>query len=84
MCGCPRRADSMIGSLRLLVLRLAVSVVGINLATADTVILFDPDWNPHMDLQAAARVHRPGQKKRVLVLRLVSDGRDPAIPCRHH
>jgi hypothetical protein len=48
-----------------------VSDAGINLASADTVILFDPDWNPHMDLQAAARVHRPGQKKRVVILRLV-------------
>jgi chromodomain-helicase-DNA-binding protein 4 len=44
---------------------------GINLATANTVILFDPDWNPHMDLQASARVHRPGQKSKVMVIRLV-------------
>ncbi|XP_058078291.1 chromatin structure-remodeling complex protein SYD-like isoform X2 [Magnolia sinica] len=44
--------------------------VGVNLQSADTVIIFDPDWNPQVDLQAQARVHRIGQKKDVLVLRL--------------
>ena len=37
--------------------------VGINLASADTVIIFDSDWNPHMDNQAQDRAHRIGQKK---------------------
>lgn len=46
--------------------------LGINLATADTVILFDSDWNPQMDLQAMARAHRIGQTKPVTVYRLVS------------
>ena len=41
--------------------------LGINLQTADTVILFDSDWNPQADLQAQARVHRHGQKKKVHV-----------------
>eukprot|EP00850_Spirogloea_muscicola_P004476 SM000019S05020 [mRNA] locus=s19:556386:566850:+ [translate_table: standard] len=36
--------------------------LGINLATADTVIIYDSDWNPHADLQAMARAHRLGQK----------------------
>ena len=36
-----------------------------NLATADTVIIFDSDWNPHNDLQAQARAHRIGQKNQV-------------------
>ncbi|KAI5070128.1 hypothetical protein GOP47_0014471 [Adiantum capillus-veneris] len=44
--------------------------VGINLQAADTVILFDTDWNPQVDLQAQARAHRIGQKRDVLVLRL--------------
>ncbi|WWD18619.1 hypothetical protein CI109_103072 [Kwoniella shandongensis] len=48
--------------------------VGINLATADTVILYDPDFNPHQDLQAIARSHRYGQKKKVLVFRLMIKG----------
>ncbi|KAE9408278.1 hypothetical protein BT96DRAFT_914203 [Gymnopus androsaceus JB14] len=45
--------------------------VGINLFTADTVIIFDPDFNPHQDLQAIARAHRFGQKKTCLVFKLV-------------
>jgi len=46
--------------------------VGINLATADTVIILDPDWNPHQDLQAISRAHRIGQKKKVLCLQLTT------------
>lgn len=46
--------------------------LGINLTSADTVILFDSDWNPQVDLQAMDRVHRIGQKKPVIVYRFVS------------
>lgn len=46
--------------------------LGINLATADTVIIFDSDWNPQNDLQAESRAHRIGQKKDVKVFRLLS------------
>lgn len=46
--------------------------LGINLMTADTVIIFDSDWNPQADLQAMARAHRIGQKKHVMVYRFVS------------
>ncbi|KAI9797596.1 MAG: hypothetical protein M1833_005379 [Piccolia ochrophora] len=46
--------------------------LGINLMTADTVILFDSDWNPQADLQAMARAHRIGQKNPVSVYRFVS------------
>ncbi|KAI1624979.1 adenosinetriphosphatase [Exophiala viscosa] len=45
--------------------------VGINLATADTVILLDPDFNPHQDIQALSRAHRIGQKHKVLVFQLM-------------
>jgi SWI/SNF-related matrix-associated actin-dependent regulator of chromatin subfamily A member 5 len=48
--------------------------LGINLQTADTVILYDSDWNPQMDLQAQDRAHRIGQKKQVHVYRLVTEG----------
>ncbi|KAH0482672.1 MAG: hypothetical protein KVP17_004590 [Porospora cf. gigantea B] len=46
--------------------------LGLNLQAADTVILFDSDWNPHQDLQAQARAHRMGQKREVRVFRLVT------------
>lgn len=46
--------------------------LGINLMTADTVIIFDSDWNPQADLQAMARAHRIGQKNHVMVYRFVS------------
>lgn len=46
--------------------------LGINLATADTVILFDSDWNPQVDLQAQDRAHRIGQTKPVNVYRFVT------------
>jgi chromodomain-helicase-DNA-binding protein 1 len=46
--------------------------LGINLMTADTVIIYDSDWNPQADLQAMARAHRIGQKRPVNVYRLVA------------
>ncbi|CAL5223570.1 g6105 [Coccomyxa viridis] len=46
--------------------------LGINLTAADTVIIYDSDWNPHQDLQAMDRCHRIGQQKPVLVLRLAT------------
>ena len=48
--------------------------LGINLATADTVILFDSDWNPQADLQAMDRAHRIGQTKPVMVYRFMCEG----------
>lgn len=47
---------------------------GINLASADTVILFDSDWNPQLDLQAQDRCHRIGQTRPVVVYRLATKG----------
>jgi chromodomain-helicase-DNA-binding protein 1 len=46
--------------------------LGVNLATADTVVIFDSDWNPQNDLQAQARAHRIGQTKQVNIYRLVT------------
>ncbi|KAI4379873.1 hypothetical protein MLD38_006115 [Melastoma candidum] len=48
--------------------------LGINLATADTVIIYDSDWNPHADLQAMARAHRLGQTNAVMIYRLITRG----------
>lgn len=46
--------------------------LGLNLQAADTVIIFDSDWNPHQDLQAQDRAHRIGQRNEVRVLRLMT------------
>ncbi|WFC93451.1 RSC chromatin remodeling complex ATPase component [Malassezia brasiliensis] len=47
--------------------------LGLNLQSADTVIIYDSDWNPHQDLQAQDRAHRIGQKVEVRILRLVTE-----------
>jgi len=47
--------------------------LGINLTAADTVILYDIDWNPQNDKQAEDRAHRIGQTKQVVVYKLVTE-----------
>jgi ATP-dependent helicase STH1/SNF2 len=47
--------------------------LGLNLQTADTVVIFDSDWNPHQDLQAQDRAHRIGQTKEVRIFRLITE-----------
>ncbi|EPZ34649.1 hypothetical protein ROZALSC1DRAFT_27044 [Rozella allomycis CSF55] len=47
--------------------------LGINLATADVVVLYDSDWNPQADLQAQDRAHRIGQTKQVYVFRFITE-----------
>ena len=46
--------------------------LGINLTAADTVVIYDSDFNPQMDLQAMDRAHRIGQKNMVNVYRLIT------------
>ena len=46
--------------------------LGLNLQVADSIIIFDSDWNPQNDLQAIARSHRIGQTKEVQVYRLIA------------
>ncbi|KAL6303969.1 SNF2 family DNA-dependent ATPase [Sparassis latifolia] len=48
--------------------------LGINLTTADIVVLYDSDWNPQADLQAMDRAHRIGQMKQVYVFRFITEG----------
>lgn len=48
--------------------------LGINLTTADIVVLYDSDWNPQADLQAMDRAHRIGQTKQVYVFRFITEG----------
>lgn len=47
--------------------------LGINLTAADTVIIYDSDWNPQVDLQAMDRAYRIGQTKPVMVYRLITE-----------
>lgn len=47
--------------------------LGINLTSADIVVLYDSDWNPQADLQAMDRAHRIGQTKQVVVYRFVTE-----------
>jgi len=47
--------------------------LGINLTAADTVVIYDSDFNPQMDLQAMDRAHRIGQKRSVNVYRLITE-----------
>ena len=48
--------------------------VGINLTAADYVIHLDPWWNPAVEAQATDRVHRMGQKNKVIVLKMITKG----------
>ena len=48
--------------------------LGINLASADTVFIYDSDWNPHNDIQAFSRAHRIGQVNKVMIYRFVTKG----------
>ena len=51
-----------------------VSGVGLNLTGADRAIIVDPDWNPANDNQCIDRIYRIGQKKDVIVYRLITGG----------
>jgi len=62
------------GEVPFLLASLKAGGVGLNLTAADTVILLDPWWNPAVEQQAAARAHRIGQSRPVIVHRLVAAG----------
>ena len=48
--------------------------LGINLHTANVVIIYDSDWNPQVDIQAMDRAHRIGQTREVAVYRFITEG----------
>jgi DNA excision repair protein ERCC-6-like len=56
------------------ILTTGVAGYGLNLIGADRVVIFDPDWNPANDNQAIDRIYRIGQKRDVIVYRLVTIG----------
>ena len=62
------------GEASLFLISLKAGGVGLNLTAADTVILYDPWWNPAIERQAMDRVHRIGQDKPVFVHRLIAQG----------
>ena len=62
------------GQVPLFLISLKAGGVGLNLTQADTVIHYDPWWNPAVEEQATARAHRIGQTQRVLVYKLVAQG----------
>lgn len=68
------KAFNMDEEYRLFLLSTRAGGQGINLVAADTVILFDSDWNPQQDLQAMDRAHRIGQTRPVIVYRLATRG----------
>jgi len=62
------------GENRLFLMSLKAGGVGINLTAADTVIMYDPWWNPAVESQAICRAHRIGQKNPVFAYRLIAQG----------
>lgn len=62
------------GASDIFLISLKAGGVGLNLTAADTVIIFDPWWNPAVEEQAIDRAHRIGQDKAVFVYRLVAEG----------
>jgi len=60
-------------SVRLFLISLKAGGLGLNLTAADTVIIYDPWWNPAVESQAIDRAHRIGQDKPVHVYRLVTE-----------
>lgn len=60
--------------LHVFLLTTKVGGLGINLTGADRVIIYDPDWNPSTDVQARERAWRLGQKREVLIYRLMTAG----------
>ena len=62
------------GTAQIFLISLKAGGVGLTLTAADTVILYDPWWNPAVERQAMDRAHRIGQTKAVFVYRLVAEG----------
>jgi SNF2 family DNA or RNA helicase len=66
--------EAAAGTAQVLIVSLRSGNVGLNLVSASLCVLADPSWNPMVDAQAAARIHRHGQRRKVRILRLVVKG----------
>jgi SNF2 family DNA or RNA helicase len=78
LTGQTRKRDEAIerfknGEVDVFLISLKAGGVGLNLTEADTVIIYDPWWNPAVESQAADRVHRIGQDKPVFVYKLLTE-----------
>ncbi len=78
LTGQTRKRDEVIeqfksGQVDLFLISLKAGGVGLNLTEADTVIIYDPWWNPAVEAQAADRAHRIGQDKAVFVYKLITE-----------
>jgi SNF2 family DNA or RNA helicase len=78
LTGSTRNRDAVIdrfrsGEVDLFLISLKAGGLGLNLTEADTVILYDPWWNPAVEAQAADRAHRIGQEKPVFVYKLLTE-----------
>jgi SNF2 family DNA or RNA helicase len=78
LTGRTRKRDEVIdefrsGAVNLFLISLKAGGLGLNLTEADTVILYDPWWNPAVEAQAADRAHRIGQDKPVFVYKLLTE-----------
>jgi SNF2 family DNA or RNA helicase len=62
------------GEVPLFLISLKAGGTGLNLTAADTVIHYDPWWNPAVENQATDRAHRIGQDKNVFVYKLITQG----------
>jgi len=67
-------ADFQEGRVPLFLISLKAGGTGLNLTAADTVIHYDPWWNPAVEEQATARAHRIGQDKPVFIYKLMTQG----------
>ena len=79
LTGQSQKRDALIerftsGAVPLFLISLKAGGVGLNLTQADTVIHYDPWWNPAVENQATDRAHRIGQSKHVFVYKLVAAG----------
>ena len=79
LTGQSQKRDALIerftsGEVPLFLISLKAGGVGLNLPQADTVIHYDPWWNPAVETQATDRAHRIGQTQSVWVLKLVAQG----------
>jgi SNF2 family DNA or RNA helicase len=79
LTGKTKRRDEVVsafqsGTAPIFLISLKAGGVGLTLTAADTVILYDPWWNPAAERQAMDRTHRIGQTKKVFVYRLAAEG----------